>query len=185
MVIIVFGIELSTIDEPHRRLQTLMEGTDTLERGRRVCQSGNEARPPFGELADDHWQRSSLVPQRGGLEARRLCRSVDIASLAKVLESFLPQIFHVGKMPDILSDGPLSVRLSTRSVIVDVCEQWPQAGNQTPEAFDEIGEHPRRMHERELALRPREALKTCSQVHVVAFDHAFMTHSINSLKTTM
>lgn len=182
MVIIVFGIELSAIDEPHRRLQALMEGTDTLQRGRRVRQSGDEAGTPLGELADDHWQRSSLVPRRRGLEARRLCRSVDLASLAKVLESFLPEIFHVGKMSDILSDGPLSVRLSMRSVIVDACEQWPKAGNQTPESFDEIGEHPRGMHERELALRPGEPLKTCSRCGPI-FGGA--SHSINSLKTTM
>ncbi len=185
MVINVFGTELSTIDEPHRRLQALMEGTDTLKRGRRTCQSCDEARTPFGELADNHWQRSSLVPRRRGLETRRLCRSVDIASLAKVLESFLPEILHSGEMSDILSDGPLSVRRSMRSVIVDACEQWPQAGNQTPESFDDIGKHPRGMHERELALRPGEALKVCSQIHVVALGRAFITHSIISLKTTM
>jgi len=56
----------------------------------------DEARTPFGEVADNHWQRAALVPRRRGLETRRLCGSVDIASLAKVLESFLPEIFHIG-----------------------------------------------------------------------------------------
>ncbi len=167
MVIVVLGTELSTIDQSHGRLQTLMEGTGPLQRGRRVRESGDEVRTPLGELADDRRQRPSLVPQRHGLEARRLCRSVDLASLAKVVEAFLPEIFHIGEMPDILSDGPRSVRLSMRSVIVDACEQWPQARNKAPESFDEIGEHPRGMHERELALGPGEALETRSQVCVV------------------
>ncbi len=182
MVIIVFRIELSTIDEPHRRLQTFMEGTGPLKRGRRGCESGDEARAPLGEFTNDRRQVPSLVPRRRGREARRLRRSVGIASLAKVLESFLPEIFHVGKMSDILSDRPLAVRLSMRSVIVDACEQWSQAGNQATEAFDEIGEHPGRMHERELALRPAEALKACSRCGPI-FGGA--SHSINSLKTTM
>ena len=57
-------------------------------------------------------------------------------------------------MPNVLGNGPLPFDLVVRRVLPNSLEQRPESWNGAAKAFDEVREHPRRVHKRERALCP-------------------------------
>ena len=57
-------------------------------------------------------------------------------------------------MPNVLGNGPLPFDLVVRSVLPHSLKQRSESWNGAAKAFDEVREHPRRVHKRELALCP-------------------------------
>jgi hypothetical protein len=62
-------------------------------------------------------------------------------------------------MTDVLSNGPLPLKLSLRKAIVDTDEQRINPGQRAAKPFNEVGEHPRWMNKGELPLRPRRTVR--------------------------
>lgn len=65
-------------------------------------------------------------------------------------------------MPNVLGNGPLPVDLVVRSVLPHSLKQRPESWNGAAKAFDEVREHPRRVHKRERALCPVRPRYACT-----------------------
>jgi len=57
-------------------------------------------------------------------------------------------------MTDVLSNRPFPLELGMCMTIVQAEEQRIKPGDYAAKPFDEVGEHPWRMNERKLSLRP-------------------------------
>src|SRR5215510_8302923 len=113
-MVVVFSIELSAIDQPHRHLQAFVKCSRLLQVWRRLTQSVNEISSSRREFSDGLLNVSLLMSKSERLKARRDRRSVDTLPPPKVLQSLLPKFFHVGEMPDVLRNGPLAIQLKVR-----------------------------------------------------------------------
>ena len=65
-------------------------------------------------------------------------------------------------MPNVLGNGPLPFDLVVRRVLPHSLNQRPESWNGAAKAFDEVREHPGRVHERELALCPGRPKYDCT-----------------------
>ena len=86
-------------------------------------------------------------------------RSVRLLPFPQVFKSFLPEVLHVGEVPDVLGNRPPSLELSMRTVVLQSHEKIVEPRQDAAESFDEVGEHPRWMNEQEFPLRPRRTLE--------------------------
>ena len=88
------------------------------------------------------------------LKPRSHCSRVRLSSLTQILKSLLPKLLNIRKMPNVLGNGPLAFDLVVRSVLPHSLKQRPESWNEAAKAFDEVREHPRRVHKRERAVWP-------------------------------
>ena len=153
-MVVVLGVELRAVDEPHRALESFVKRARQVERGRGAFHRGDQRAASSIELFDDGRKRPAFVPLRGGLEAYGIRGCVALAAAAQVLESLLPEILHVGQVPHVLGDGPGAIDAAVCELVAHAMEERPESRHDAPQPFEKVGEHPRRMDEREPALGP-------------------------------
>src|SRR5262245_61293036 len=159
VVVVVLGGELRAVDEPHGCLETLVERARALQPRRGVRQRLDQTRSPFGQLRDCRRQWTELVALGQGLETYGIGGRVVLAALAQIFEPLLPQLLDVREMPDVLDDRPGILVTTMGGHLVDSGEERPQASGHAAQPLDEVGEHPRRVNELELPVRPSRALE--------------------------
>jgi len=93
------------------------------------------------------------------LKARSYSRRVRLPPLLQVLESFLPQLLDIGKVTDVLSNRPLPLELKSRAGVVQADKQRVKSRQSATKSFAEIRQHPWRVTEGELPLRPWRAVE--------------------------
>jgi hypothetical protein len=100
-----------------------------------------------------------LMPPGQILKASADGWRVRLPSCPQVLESLLPEFFHVGEMPDVLGNGPLSIDLTMRKLVVQSDDEHIQTRQYASKPFDEVGEHPWGVTKLELPLGPWRAVE--------------------------
>ena len=99
------------------------------------------------------------MPFRQLLEASGDGRRVRLLSFPQVFESLLPELLHVGEVPDVLGNRPLPLELTMRAVVIQSHKKGVEPRERAAQSFGEVGEHPWGMTERELPLRPWRTLE--------------------------
>jgi hypothetical protein len=94
------------------------------------------------------------MPSGQFLEACADGWSVRLPSCPQVLESLLPKFFHVGEVPDVLGNRPLSIDLTMRKFVIQSDDEHIQTRQDAAKPFDEVGEHPWGVTKLELPLGP-------------------------------
>src|SRR5689334_8944637 len=87
-------------------------------------------------------------------KARTVGRCVRLPAVPQIIQTLLPQLFNIRKVSDVLGNGPLSIDLQVRVSVVQIPHKCLESGHRTAKSFDEVGEHPQRVNEAELSLRP-------------------------------
>jgi len=142
MMIVVLGVELRAVDEPHRASETLVKGGRRLQLGRRFRECSNEGAAPLPELAQDFGDGATHMALGRGLETSGIRRRVDRALEPKIFEPLLPKLLHIGEMPGVLSHGPSPIQLAVSRFVFDGAKQFLKARQQSAKPLREIGEHP-------------------------------------------
>src|SRR6185369_10264983 len=88
------------------------------------------------------------------LKARTNGRGIRLPPLLQVLESLLPELLDIREVTDVLSNRPLSLELQSCPRVVHIDKQCVKPRQSAAKAFDEIRQHPGRVNEGELPLRP-------------------------------
>ncbi len=158
-MVVVLRDELRAIDEAHGTLQALVKGTRLSELRRSVRQGVDELPAPHAELGHDCGERLVDVSLGQRSEVLWASRGVDWSPISQIVQTLLPELFHVGQVPDVLSDGPRPVHSAMRDIVVQVVQKRPQSRDQAPQPLDEIDEHPRRVDEGEATFGPRRPLE--------------------------
>ena len=153
-MVVVLRVELRAVDEPHRALESFVKRARQVERGRDAFHRGDQRAASCGKLFDDRRKRPAFVPLRGGLQAHGIRRCVALAAAAQVIESLLPEIFHVGQVAHVLGDGPCAIDAALCELVAHAIEERPESRHDAPQPFEKVCEHPRRMDERERSLGP-------------------------------
>jgi hypothetical protein len=131
-----------------------MKSRRLLKFWRRLRECINEERATLLQFSDDLLDRRRLVPLRQFLKACTYGRRVGLLALLQVIQPFLPQLLHVCEVPDVLSDGPLSLKLPMGVSIIHVQDKRFQSRQRAAKSLNEVGEHPWRMDKAELSFRP-------------------------------
>ena len=88
------------------------------------------------------------------LKARSNGRGVCLPSILQVLESLLPKLLDIRKVADVLGNRPLPLELKPCAGVVYTDKKCVKSRQRTAKAFQEVREHPWRVNEGELPLRP-------------------------------
>ena len=95
-MVIVFGVELSAVDQAHRHLKSFVEGGCLLKFCRRASEGVDELGTTTPEFRKNDFDGPLLMSFRQLLKPRSHCSRVRLSSLTQILESLLPKFLNVG-----------------------------------------------------------------------------------------
>src|SRR5690242_9448142 len=98
------------------------------------------------------------MPFRQLLKSRGNGGGVRRPSMLQVIESLLPQLLDIRQMADVLSNRPLPLELKSCTGVVHPDQKCVESRQQPAKTFEEVRQHPWRVNEGELPLRPWRAV---------------------------